>query len=278
MMIEMANASGKKATITHGTRGVRILIVMALVAGLLGGLMGGLLFAAPGPQGEQGPQGVQGEQGPQGEQGIQGARGATGAIGATGATGATGAGGATGPAGIAGETGPQGPAGEIGLPGEQGVQGEQGSAGEPGLPGEQGLNGTNTVQQMIQNQNASSASIGAYNVNTWYSMAVFDSSMNQVISINDKSSINAEFTGSVYLSNSASWFRIVIDNQYYSTICYAGLLGPTAPSVYMPVHLNILVTALSAGEHTIEVQFFRVNGVPTLLDRSLTVAEYAPPP
>ncbi len=274
MLIEMANASGKKATITHGRKGIRILIAMALVAGLLGGLMGGLLFATPGPQGEQGPQGVQGEQGPQGEQGIQGARGV---IGATGATGATGAAGATGPAGITGELGPQGPAGEIGLQGEQGVQGEQGPAGEPGLPGVQGLNGTNTVQQIIQNQNASSESIGAYNVNTWYSMAVFDSSMSQVISINDKSSINAEFTGSVYLSNSAVWFRIVIDNQHYSTICYAGLLGPTAPSLYMPVHLNILISALSAGEHTIEVQFFRVSGLPTLLDRSLTVAEYAPP-
>jgi hypothetical protein len=126
LMIKMTNATGKKAAPTNVTKGVRILIAMALVAGLLGGLMGGLLFATSGPQG---------------------------------------------------------------------IQGEQGPQGEPGL------DGTDTVQQIVQSQNVSSASLGAYVVNQWYGMSVFDGSMSQVITVSDQSSIGAEFSGSVYLSN-----------------------------------------------------------------------------
>jgi len=101
-------------------------------------------------------------------------------------------------------------------------------------------------------------------------MAVFDSSMIMTININDQSKILAEFFTSVYLSNSEVWFRIVIDNQYYSTVSYASSIT----AMNLPVQLKILTGSLSAGEHTIAVQFYRTSGSSTLLrDRLLIVSE-----
>jgi Collagen triple helix repeat (20 copies) len=283
-MTKMTNATGKKATPTNVTKGVRILIIMALVAGLLGGLMGGLLFATPGPQGiqgEQGPRGIQGETGPQGlqgeqgEQGERGLQGVQGTIGPRGLQGEQGLQGVIGEAGATGETGPQGPQGEIGPQGEQGVQGEQGIQGEQGPQGEPGQDGTDSVQQAITNQNETAAIIGAaYSRSIWYDMSAFDSSMSMTINVNEQSRILAEFATSVYLSNAGANFRIVVDHQYFSTVCYTS----SNPPMTLPVQVKILTGALSAGQHIIEVQFYRASdNYPLLMDRFLMVTELPPP-
>lgn len=66
-----------------------------------------------------------------------------------------------------------------------------------------------------------------------------------------------------------------MDNEHFSIISYAGIIGTAAPDLYLPVQLNIFTGPLSAGEHTIEVQFYRVSGSPTLMERVLAAAEIA---
>jgi len=259
-MIKMAYSSAD----SKAKKVVLLVVVFALILGLIGGLAGGFIFAKPGPQGLQGIQGEQGLQGIQGIQGLAGPQGPKGDTGATGVTGATGATGTTGPQGIQGF---QGPVGSQGIPGYNGSQ---------GIQGEPGLNGTNSIQQVLQSQNVTAASLGTYNAARWYNMSEFDSSMRLTINVNDQSRILAEFATSVYQSNAAIRFRIVVDNQYVSTTCYAGL-GTSTPTQYMPVQVKILTGALSAGQHTIDVQFYRVSGLPTLMDRSLFVTELSPP-
>jgi len=184
--------------------------------------------------------------GPQGSQGIQGIQGPTGKTGDTG------------PAGPTGATGPQGP------------QGIQGQVGPQGIQGEPGLNGTNTIQQMLVSQNLSSAIIDTkYNATQWYNMSVFDSSMRTTLNINDQSRILAEFATTVSLSNSGIWFRIAIDNQIFSTTCRAS----TSPNMDLPIYVKILTGSLSAGEHVIEVQFYRVNGITAVQDSSIYMTE-----
>ena len=241
-------------------KAIAALIVIGLLGGIIGGVAAEPFFLQVGPEGEQG---LQGPQGIQGETGTTGSTGATGPAGPTGATGATGA---TGPQG---EQGIQGVQGETGPQGEQGIQGVQ---GETGPQGEPGLNGTNAIQQILSSQNLTSAGIGSYNLTTWYNMTVFDSSMATAINIGDQSGILVEFSTSVYLSNSEVWFRIVIDNQYISTVCYASSI----PSMNLPIQSKILIGSLSAGEHTIDVQFYRVSGSSTLRDRLLIVTELPP--
>ncbi len=158
-------------------------------------------------------------------------------------------------------------------PGPQGIQGVQGAKGDQGLQGVQGLpglNGTNTVQQMLVSQNLTSAILDAtYNSSQWYNLSIFDTSMRTTLNINDQSRILAEFATTISLSNSAVWFRIVVDNQYVSTVCRAS----TSPNMDLPIYVKILTGSLSAGEHVIEIEFYRVNGITTVLDRSIYMTE-----
>lgn len=117
----------------------------------------------------QGAQGIKGDPGPQGERGVQGATGPTGA------------------------TGPQGE------PGPQGIQGEP---GEPGPQGEPGVDGKNVILQIVQSQNVTSANLGAYDMNQWYNVSVFDGSMSLTFNVEDQSAIAVEFSGTVFTSNS----------------------------------------------------------------------------
>ncbi len=246
-MMEMLN----QRTESRNRKAVLLIVVVALIMGLLSGLVGAYIFAKPGPQGVQG---------------IQGIQGSTGNTGATGPTGPTGATGATGSTGATGATGPAGPTGAVG---EQGPQGIQGLVGPQGIQGEPGLNGTNTIQQMIVSQNLTSVDLGTSYLTQWYNMSIFDSSMKTTFNINDQSRILAEFAASVSLSNSGIWFRIVIDNQYFSTVCRAS----TSPNLDIPIYVKILTGSLAAGPHTIEVQFYRVSGTTTLRDRSIFMTE-----
>ncbi|UCB61500.1 MAG: collagen-like protein, partial [Candidatus Bathyarchaeota archaeon] len=107
-----------------------------------------------------------------------------------------------GPQGLQGEQGIQGVTGPQGDQGEQGIQGDQ---GEQGIQGEPGLNGTNSIIQVIQSQNVTSASLDAYNLTQWYNMSVFDSSMTLTIDIQSGSRIYAEFLSTATFTNSEVW-------------------------------------------------------------------------
>jgi len=251
-------------------------VIVALIIGLIGGLLGGFIFATPGPQGPEGLQGLQGIQGIQGEQGPQGIQGLQGIQGEQGPQGLTGPQGPQGATGLQGEQGLQGIQGVQGIQGEQGQQGpqgEQGIQGEPGPQGEPGRDGTDSIQQMHTSQNVTSATLGLNYLDEWYDMSVFDSSMHITVNTNDQSRILAEFATSVSLSNSGVWFRIVVDGQHISTVCYAS----SSPGMYMPIQVKILTDALTAGQHMVDVQFYRTNGVTTVLDRCLFVTELPPP-
>ena len=103
--------------------------------------------------------------------------------------------------------------------------------------------------------------------------------MHLTITTGDQSKICAEFLTSVYLGDdwSSFWngvrFRVVVDNQNVSSIVY--VVGMS--NNFVPVQVKILTDILSAGEHTIDVQFYRVTGIPTLMDRSLFVTELQTP-
>ncbi len=165
-------------------------------------------------------------------------------------------------------------------PGPEGIQGERGEQGVQGPQGIQGIpgsSGSNSVVQIIESQNVTSASLAAYNLTQWYNMSVFDRSMSLSVNVQSQSRVYAQFVSTVFFTNSEVWFRIVVDNLYNSTVCYAGLLGPNAPAMHLPVQVNILTNPLSAGTHKVDVQFYSFSGLPTLLDRSLYVAELSSP-
>ena len=169
--------------------------------------------------------------------------------------------------------GPEGPQGIQGIQGTQGTQGIQGVQGEPGL------NGTDAILQVIQSQNVTQIGVGtAYTLDQWYNMSVADSSMRITMNVQDQSRIYAEFLSSVFLSDVASvHLRIVVDNQFNSTICKAELPTPSAVDLTLPAQAKIVTDALPAGQHTIDVQFLRVDGTPIILDRSFAVMELASP-
>jgi hypothetical protein len=174
--------------------------------------------------------------------------------------------------------GPQGIQGEQGIGGEQGLQGIQGPVGPQGTQGEPGLSGSDSVIQIIQSQNVTTADLGAFTLNEWHNMSVIDSSMRLTIDVQSLSRICAEFITTASFTNSEVWVRIVVDNQYNSTVCYVGCFEvPSSPTLHLPIQVKILTDELSAGTHTIDVQFYRFNGLPTLLDRSLYVTELAAP-
>jgi len=180
--------------------------------------------------------------------------------------------------GVDGAKGEQGPQGIQGIQGETGPQGVQGATGPQGVQGEPGQNGANAILQVVQSQNVTQASLGAYTFGQWHNMSVADNSMRITVDDQDQSRIYAEFLSSVYLSSEASIFlRIVVDNQYNSTVCMAGLSGSSAPDMYIPAQVRILTGALPAGQHTIDVQFLRDDGTQIIMDRSLVAMELTPP-
>lgn len=178
------------------------------------------------------------------------------------------------------QPGPQGIQGDQGVQGNPGVQGPPGIQGDQGIQGIQGPDGMSSVIQIIQSQNATSATLSAtYNISQWYNMSVLDSSMRLTINVQNQSRIYAEFLSYVYTSSAGvASLRIVVDNQFNSTICDAGIIGaPASTYLSIPIQVKILTDALPAGEHTIELQFLRDDGTPTLMERSLYVTELASP-
>lgn len=168
-----------------------------------------------------------------------------------------------------GEPGPQGPEGPQGPQGSQGVQGIQGIAG---------ADGTDAILQMLQNRNDTLVDTSSYDPMQWVNMSDFDSSMRITINIQQGSRIYVQFSSSYILPTASIQVRIVVDSNYNSSICKVSVPAPPASGIYtIPGSLEFLTDPLSAGQHTVEVQFMWENEVPTILDRTLTVAEITSP-
>lgn len=170
--------------------------------------------------------------------------------------------------------GPPGPQGIKGDTGEPGSQGEQGLQGEPGPQGIPGLNGTDSILQIIQKSNDTEAYTDSYLSMQWYNISDLDPTMEVIINVQQDSKVFVQFSTHHRLEPPASiWIKIVIDGIYNSSK-YACSTGPPASGVYLiPGHIEFLTHSLDAGSHTINVQFLRENGSPTILERILTVTE-----
>lgn len=186
--------------------------------------------------------------------------------------------GVAGPQGLVGEQGLQGasgPQGPEGPQGETGAQGVQGLTGPQGVPG---LDGTDAVLQIMQVRNASQNDLSGFSSMQWFNMSTFDSSMKLTINIQANSRIFAEFSTTIYMTSPGSiWVRLIVDNAQNSSVFKCSSLAPASGIFNMPGHVEFLTGNLTAGQHTIEVQFLRENGSPAILDRTLTVMEIAVP-
>lgn len=176
--------------------------------------------------------------------------------------------------------GPQGPQGEEGPTGPQGPQGLQGLQGAQGPQGIPGINGTDAILQIRQNRNATEVNTNSYAADQWFNMSQFDSSMKITISIQQNSKVFAQFSSTHTVAPPASiWVRIVVDNNYNSSV-YKVSVGPPSSGTYsIPGHIEFLTNPLNAGQHTIDVQILRENlsGSTRILDRTLTVTEITSP-
>ncbi len=145
---------------------------------------------------------------------------------------------------------------------------------KPGPQGMPGLNGSNSILQMIQNRNDTQVDTSGYTAMQWYDLSDIDSSMEITINVQQNSKILAHFSGTNELEPPASiWVRIVVDHNYNSSTCKC-TVGPPASGTYrMPTQVEFLTDSLTAGSHTINLQFLREFGSPKLLDRTLTVIE-----
>ena len=169
-----------------------------------------------------------------------------------------------------------GPQGEQGPEGPQGSQGEQGAQGSQGPQGIAGVNGTGSILQIIQNGNDTQVDTSGYTAMQWYNISGVDSSMEISINVQQNSKIFAQFSGTHTIEPPASiWVRIVVDNNYNSSM-YICATGPPASGTYkMTGHIEFLTNSLDAGPHIINAQFLREFGSPDILDRTLTVIEIA---
>ena len=173
-----------------------------------------------------------------------------------------------------GPAGPQGNKGDKGDPGVQGPQGIPGTDGPQGLQGIPGANGTDAIIQIVQKRNDSEIATIGFTLGQWFNISQIDPSMEIVIDIRENSKVFVEFSSSHRLEPPASiWVRIVVDGTYNSSK-YVCSTGPPASGTYtLPAHVEFLTDLLSAGFHTVNVQFLRQDGSPIILDRTLTATE-----
>ncbi len=167
--------------------------------------------------------------------------------------------------------GPPGPQGEPGLQGELGPQGVQGVQGTQGPPG---ANGTDTVLQVVQTRNDTQVDIDSYAIMEWHNLSNIDPSMETIVDVQQDSKILVQFSTYCRLEPPASlWIRIVVDGVANSSR-YVCSTGPPASGIYqIPGCTTFLTDSLAAGTHTINVQFLREVGTPSIFDRTLTTIE-----
>ncbi len=161
-------------------------------------------------------------------------------------------------------------------PGPEGEQGPQGLQGETGPQGIPGANGTDSILQMIQNRNDTQVEISGYTEMQWYNISEFDPSMKITINVQQNSKIFAQFSSTHQLEQPESiWIRIVVDNNYNSSRYMCSTVLPASGTYKMTGHIEFLTNSLTAGTHTINVQFLIESGSPDILDRTITVIEIA---
>jgi hypothetical protein len=215
----------------------KVALAILLVVSIILGLIGGVTSSFLAAK-----TGPQGEQGPQGEIGPQGPAGETGPTGSTGATGATGA------------TGPEGP---------------------PGLPG---TDGSNSVIQVIQSRNTTIFETQSYGTMQWFNVSNLDSTMMININIQQNSKLLIQFSASISINPPGSLqTRIVVDNNYNSTISKNSVGSSSTGIMTLSNHIEFLTNPLNSGSHTINLQIFRENSSPTILDRTITITEITGP-
>jgi len=174
--------------------------------------------------------------------------------------------------------GPQGLKGEQGPQGEQGLQGLQGLQGALGSQGMPGINGTDAILQVLQNRNDTVVDTVSFAEGQWFNMSRFDSSMKITISLQQNSKIFGQFSSTHTLNAPALiWVRIVVDNNYNSSVYKVSTPAPPASGIYtIPGHVEFVTGSLNAGQHTVDVQFLQ-QGSPLILDRTLTAFEITSP-
>ncbi len=162
-------------------------------------------------------------------------------------------------------------------PGPAGPQGEQGSQGVQGIQGIPGVDGTDGILQMIQKRNDTQVSVDSYIAMQWFDLSNIDPSMEIIVNVQQDSKIFVQFSTYCMLQPPASiWIRIVVDGLYNSSK-YVCSTGPPASGTYhLPGHIEFLTDGLTAGSHTVDVQFLREVGSPLILDRTLTAIEISP--
>jgi len=102
--------------------------------------------------------------------------------------------------------------------------------------------------------------------------------MKITINIQQDSKIFVQFSSAFTLPTASILVRIVVDYNYNSSVCRVSVPAPPASGIYtIPGHVEFLTGSLSAGQHTVEVQFMREKEIPVILDRTLTVAEITSP-
>jgi hypothetical protein len=183
-----------------------------------------------------------------------------------------------------GEQGLQGPQGEPGPQGEQGIQGETGTTGATGATGAEGpqglpgSNGSNSVIQVIQSRNNTIFATQSYATMQWFNMSDVDSAMMININVQQNSKLLIQFSASISINPPGSLqTRIVVDNNYNSTVSMNSVGSSSAGIVRFSNHIDFLTAPLNSGSHTINLQILRENGSPTILDRTITITEIAGP-
>ncbi len=160
--------------------------------------------------------------------------------------------------------------------GEEGPEGEQGSQGPEGPQGIPGVDGTDSILQILQNRNDTQIDTINATMMQWYNLSDFDSSMKIIMNVQQNSRISAQFSGTHQLEATAYILvRIVVDNTHNSSTYMCSVGPPAAPRVSIPGHVEFLTNSLTAGPHTINVQFLIELGSSIILDRTLTVLEIA---
>jgi hypothetical protein len=199
----------------------------------------------------KGEKGDTGDQGPQGEQGIQGIQGEKG------------------------DTGDQGPQGETGATGPIGATGPEGPQGEQGLPG---ADGSNSVIQVIYSRNSTILETQSYPTMQWVNMSELDSSMMININVQQNSRLLIQFSASISIVAPASLqTRVVVDNNYISTVSTNSASSASTGTIIFSDHIEFVTNPLNIGTHTINLQVLRENGLPTILDRTITIMEITSP-
>ena len=183
-----------------------------------------------------------------------------------------------GPQGIQGPQGPQGEQGVQGIQGEQGPMGPQGEQGPQGIQGLPGTDGSNSIIQVIQNRNTTICETQSYPTMQWVNISELDSSMIININVQQNSRLLIQFSASISIISPGSLqTRIVVDNNYNSTVSMNSVGSASVGIIKFPNHIEFLTDPLNSGIHTINLQILRENGSPTILDRTITIMEIASP-